>query len=108
MIVRTEATGASGERHHGGDLLQIAVMHRRGSTQVTLVLGGFFGQDMALERLTTFDSAARTHAESLCGTLFGFHLGHDCSVKYDISAGGLTMNQTLSSPRTRVLRHSPL
>src|SRR5580698_10800979 len=55
-------------------------MNGRGATQVTLVLGGFLGKNVALEGLTALDGTARTHHEALCSTLLGLHLRHDNSI----------------------------
>jgi hypothetical protein len=43
---------------------------------MALVLGGFLGEDMALERLTPLDRPATTDLEALGSAPLGFHLGH--------------------------------
>jgi hypothetical protein len=54
----------------------IGFMHTHGTTQVTFVLGGFFGQDVAFEGLTALDGAAWTNAKALFGAALGLHFGH--------------------------------
>ena len=55
---------------------QISCMNLSRATQLTLVLGGFFGEDVALERHGALDRAASTRLEPLGGTALGFHLWH--------------------------------
>jgi hypothetical protein len=47
------------------------------TTQLTFGLGRFFGQDVAFERLTAFNSSTRTDAEALFGAALRFHFRHD-------------------------------
>jgi hypothetical protein len=46
---------------------------------MAFIFGGFLGQDVALERLAAFHSAAWANAESLLRAALGLHFGHDCS-----------------------------
>jgi hypothetical protein len=55
--------------------------------QLTLVLGGFFGEDVALERLTAFDGATGADDETFLRTALGFHLWHNNSI-YLMTPGG--------------------
>ena len=52
-------------------------MNRCRTAQLALVLGGFFGEDVALERLSTLDGSAAANLKALGSAFFGFHLGHD-------------------------------
>ena len=52
-------------------------MNRSRTAQLTLVLGGFFGEDVALERLSTLDGSAAANLKALGSAFLGFHLGHD-------------------------------
>ena len=52
-------------------------MNRCRTAQLALVLGGFFGQDVTLERLSTLDGSAAANLKALGSAFFGFHLGHD-------------------------------
>jgi len=56
-------------------------VNRSRTAQLTLVLGGFLGKDVALERLTPFDRPAAADLEALGGAPLGFHFRHvDSSV----------------------------
>ena len=55
---------------------QISCMNLSRATQLTLVLGGFFGEDVALKRHGALDRAATTRLEPLGGAALGFHLWH--------------------------------
>jgi hypothetical protein len=66
------------------------------ATQLTLVLGGFFGKDVALERLTALDGATRADDETLLRTALGFHLWHNNSILFDDAGRFLT--ETLENP----------
>src|SRR5690554_5642318 len=70
-------TPGSSVRQHGAHGLDIGVVHKGSTTELALVLRGFLGEDMALERLASLDRAATANGESLGRTSFGFHLGHD-------------------------------
>jgi len=52
------------------------------TAQLTFVLGGLLGQNMALERLRAFDTATGANRETLGRSAFGFHFGHDCSLSH--------------------------
>ena len=47
------------------------------SPQLTFVLGGFLGQNVALKCLTTLDCTAWAHAKTLLRAAFGFHFWHN-------------------------------
>jgi hypothetical protein len=55
------------------------------TTQLAFGLGGFLGQNVALESLTTLDSTTWTHAKTLLRAAFGFHFWHDKSALYGSS-----------------------
>ena len=55
---------------------QIGCMNLSRATQLTLVLGGFLGEDVALERHGALDGAATARLEPLGGAALGFHLWH--------------------------------
>jgi hypothetical protein len=59
----------------------------RRTAQLALALGGFFGQDVALERLTTLDGTATANRETLGCASFGFHFRH-VKTLLCIAAGG--------------------
>jgi hypothetical protein len=81
-------------------------MNRNGAAKVTLVLGGFLGEDVALERLTPLDRAACADSEALGRAFFRFHLGHlmlrchHCQVATTPSspASGMAARQHLWNP----------
>jgi hypothetical protein len=66
------------------------------ATQLTLVLGGFFGKDVALERLTALDAATGTDDEAFLRTALGFHLWHNDSILFDDA--GRSLAETLENP----------
>ena len=79
-----------GERHHGADGLHVRLMDGFSPAQVALVLGGLLGQDVALERLTTFDGTAGADHKALGSAFFRLHLRHFAySIKF-AAAGGPT------------------
>src|SRR5258706_3148842 len=43
---------------------------------MAFVLGGFLGEDVALERLRALDAAAGAYLETLGGAALGFQFGH--------------------------------
>jgi len=53
----------------------VGFVHVHSAAQVTLVLRGLLGQDVALERLTALDGATRTNAKTLFRALLVFILG---------------------------------
>ena len=44
---------------------------------MTLVLGGFFGEDVAFESLTSFNRSACANREALFGATLTLHFGHE-------------------------------
>jgi hypothetical protein len=66
------------------------------ATQLTLVLGGFFGKDVALERLTALDAATGADNKAFLRTALGFHLWHNNSILFDDAGRFLT--GTLENP----------
>src|SRR5690606_16574218 len=66
----------SSVRKHGANQLFIGSMNFGHAAQLTLRLGRFLGQDVALERLGPLDPTTRAHLESLLGAALGLHLGH--------------------------------
>ena len=61
------------------------------ATQLTLVLGGFFGEDVAREGHGALDRAAATRLEPLGGAAFGFHFWHVSTFDYVAAAGDGTI-----------------
>lgn len=55
-------------------------MHIDGTTQLTFIFGGFLGQNVALERLTTLYCSTWTYAKALFGRTFRLHFWHNISV----------------------------
>ena len=55
---------------------QIGCMDFSRATQLTLVLGGFLGENVAFEGHGALDGAATTWLEPLGGATLGFHLWH--------------------------------
>jgi hypothetical protein len=51
-------------------------MNRCGTAQLALVLSGFLGKDVALERLAALNGTATTNLETLGSAPFGFHFWH--------------------------------
>src|SRR5215217_9430591 len=72
-------------RHHAQDAGDVGRIDVTGATQLTLVFGGFLGQDVTLERHTRFDGTTRTHAKTLLRGAFGLHFWHNTSVLADSS-----------------------
>jgi hypothetical protein len=66
------------------------------STQLTLILGGLLGEDVALERLCAFDAATGTNDKAFFCTALGFHLWHNNSILFDDAGRFLT--GTLENP----------
>jgi hypothetical protein len=56
------------------------------TAQLTFVLGGFLGQDVALERLTALDGTTRTDTKALFGAAFRFHFRHDTYLSFSDSS----------------------
>ena len=56
---------------------QIGCMNLSRATQLTLVLGGFLGEDMTLERHGALDRAATPRLKPLGGAALCFHLWHN-------------------------------
>ena len=69
---------------------QISCMNLSRTTQLTLVLGGFLGEDVALKRHGAFDGATTAWLEPLGGATLGFHLWHVLPFHYFAAAGGGT------------------
>ena len=51
-------------------------MHQSGMGQSSLLDGGLFGEDVALEGVLPFDLTRTGQLEALLGTGFGFHFRH--------------------------------
>ena len=69
---------------------QISCMNLSRTTQLTLILGGLFGEDVALKRHRAFYGAATAWLEPLGGATLGFHLWHVLPFDYFAAAGGGT------------------
>ncbi len=70
---------------------QIGCMNLSRATQLTLVLGGFLGEDVAFERHGALDRAASTRLEPLGGAALGLHFWHvDTFFDYVAASGGGT------------------
>ena len=63
--------------HHAHDGRDVRRIDVAGAAQLTLVFGGFLGQDVAFERHARFDSSTRTHAKTFLRGAFGFHFWHN-------------------------------
>jgi hypothetical protein len=63
--------------HHAHNGLDVSRCDIRGTAQSAFQLGGFLGQDVAFERMTTFNSTTRTHAKTFFRRAFGFHFRHN-------------------------------
>ena len=79
-------------RHHTHDGTYIRSVDVRDSAQLALALGGFLGQDVALESVTRFDGSTWTHAKTFLRGAFGLHFRHSSSVlggqlQYRIAGG---------------------
>jgi hypothetical protein len=46
-------------------------------SQLALILGSFFCEDMALECMRAFDTTASPYFKALSGAALGLHFGHD-------------------------------
>ena len=60
--------------HHGLDVSRCDI---RGTAQSAFQLGGFLGQNVALESMTTFNGTTRAHAKTFLRGAFGFHFWHN-------------------------------
>ena len=56
--------------------LFIRLMYQSGMGQASLLDGGLFGEDMALEGMLPLDFARAGQLKALLGTGFGFHFRH--------------------------------
>jgi hypothetical protein len=75
------------ERQHLSHMAHVGLVHIDGATQVPLVLGGFLGQDVSLERLAPLDGASWTDAKAFFRAAFRFHLGHLSALSSLTAAG---------------------
>jgi hypothetical protein len=83
--------------HHCVDALNVRRIDVTGTTQLTLVFGGLFGQDVALESHTRFNGTTWTHAKTLFRGALGFHFWHNASALSDSSkVTGLQVATTMS------------
>jgi hypothetical protein len=64
---------------HLRDVTHISLVNACWAAQMAFVFGGFLGQDVALERLAAFHSAAWANAKTFLRAALGLHFGHDCS-----------------------------
>src|SRR5438093_2930183 len=63
-------------REHRADMLLVRSVHLRSSAQMAFVLGGFLGEDVALERLRALDAPTGADLEALGRAALGLHFGH--------------------------------
>jgi len=63
-------------RHHAFDGFDIGCIDHVGAAQSALTLLIFLGQDMAVEGVTTLESAGSGFLETFGRAPIGFHLGH--------------------------------
>ena len=63
-------------RQHCTNGCDIAFDDFSGATQLTFIFGGFFGQNIAFERLSTFDRTTCPNDKTFFGTALGFHFRH--------------------------------
>jgi hypothetical protein len=52
-------------------------MNIRNTAQLAFVLGGFFGQDVTLKSVTTFNCSARANAKAFFGRTLRLHFWHN-------------------------------
>jgi hypothetical protein len=71
------------------------------AAQLTLVFGGFLGQDMTFESLRALDAPAGAELETLCRPALGFHFGHNYSLSY---GAGCFPEEKLGNPYTTCYR----
>jgi hypothetical protein len=69
----------SSVRQHSPHTLKIAVRDQNIDIQVAFPFIGLLGQDVACMRMPALDLAGGGNAKSLCRSLMGFQLWHDCS-----------------------------
>src|SRR5690606_3701912 len=83
-------TPGSSKRHHGLHGLDIGLMNSGDTAQLPLVLGGFLGEDVALERVASLDRPAAADLKALGSAFFGLHFRHDDfqMIYFDMSTGG--------------------
>jgi hypothetical protein len=55
------------------------------TAQLTFVLGGFLGEDVALERLAALDGSTWAHAKTLLRAALGLHFRHNTICPLDSS-----------------------
>ena len=67
---------------------QVRCMNLSRATQLTLVLGGFLGENVAFERHGALDRAATTRLKPLGGAALGFHLWHISTFFNYVAASG--------------------
>jgi hypothetical protein len=75
-------------------------MNLNGAAQMTLVLGGFLGEDVALEGLATLDGSAGANPKALGSAFLGLHLGHDAAPMV-LPRGGDALTLALEEPGQR-------
>ena len=63
--------------HHAHDGFHVRRSDIRDTAQSALQLGGFLGQDVALESMATFNGTTRAHAKTFLRGAFGFHFRHN-------------------------------
>jgi hypothetical protein len=62
--------------HHAQDGFHVRRINVRDTAQLALRLGGFLGQNVALESVTTLNGTTWTHAKTFLRGAFGFHFWH--------------------------------
>jgi hypothetical protein len=82
--------------HHGSNRRRVGCMNFSRSTQLTLVLGGLLGKDVALERLCALDAPAGANDKAFLRAAFGFHLWHNDPILFDDA--GRFLAETLENP----------
>ena len=71
---------------------QVRCVYLSRATKLTLVLGGFLGENVAFERHGALDRAATTRLKPLGGAALGFHLWHIFTFfNYVAASGGGTI-----------------
>ena len=94
-------------------------MDSHSTAQLTFVLGGLLGQDVAFERLTALDGTTRTDAKALFGAAFRLHFWHnticpDGQLHFLMIAGGSNTllldacSHLLATVRTVAFAASPI
>lgn len=56
--------------------VEVGLMHQAGSSQMTFSFSGLLGEQVAFERVKSFDLSGSGHLEGLFSTGMGLYFGH--------------------------------